>query len=132
MAYQIQKSEMQHCIDLCKQCHDICLKTALTDCLRVGGKHVEEEHFRLMLNCAEICQTAANFMLSNSALHNLVCATCSEVCNACAASCEQIGHMDECVQVCRHCAESCEEMAHVYSLRQSNKRPSGVPPLMHS
>lgn len=103
--------EMQQRIEACQQCHNICLRMALTDCLRAGGKHVEEEHFRLMINCAEICQTAANFMLSASALHGVVCQACAKICSACADSCEQVGDMDDCVQACRRCAETCEAMA---------------------
>jgi hypothetical protein len=83
----------------------------MNHCLEAGGKHVEPTHFRLMINCAEICRTAADFMLSNSPLHARICAACAEVCDACAQSCEQVGDMDECVQVCRRCAESCRKMA---------------------
>lgn len=102
---------MQPCIDACGYCHEICLQTAMTHCLAVGGKHVEAGHFRLMINCAEICQTAANLMLSGSAHHAAVCAACADICDACADSCEQIGDMDGCVEACRECAESCREMA---------------------
>jgi len=70
---------------------------AMNHCLEVGGKHLEPTHFRLMINCAEICQTSANFMLSGSPYHKLTCGICAQVCEACAQSCEQIGNMDECV-----------------------------------
>jgi hypothetical protein len=66
---------------------------------------------RLMLNCAEICQTSANFMLSNSAFSSQICKVCAEICDACAKSCEQVGGMEECARVCRECAESCRQMA---------------------
>lgn len=129
MAHQMtQNPEMQRCIEACKQCHDICLQTALTHCLRMGGQHVEEEHFRLMINCAEICQTTANFMLSGSSLHGAICTACAEVCDACAESCERIGGMDECVQACRHCAESCEDMAKTYQPRMGSARSNSVSP----
>jgi hypothetical protein len=102
---------MQRCITACTECHHVCLQMAMTHCLQLGGKHVEEEHLKLMMNCAEICQTAGNFMLTNSPLHGAVCQACAEVCNACAQSCEEVGDMDECVKACRECAESCEQMA---------------------
>ncbi len=101
---------LQDCIDACRQCHDTCLQTALVHCLKVGGRHVEADHFRLMLNCSEICQTAANFMLSGSPLHSAVCAVCAEVCVACAESCQEIGDMDDCARICRDCAQSCGAM----------------------
>jgi hypothetical protein len=98
------------CIETCLQCHQACLHIAMTHCLETGGDHVQAEHFRLMMNCAEICQTAANFMLSQSPLHVVVCAACAEVCIACADSCEQIGDMEECVNTCHRCAQQCESM----------------------
>lgn len=104
-------SEMQACIEACESCHASCLSHAATHCLEMGGKHVEPTHFRLMLDCAEICQTAANFMLRGSAHHAHVCAECAEICESCAKSCEQIGDMDDCVQACRKCAASCHAMA---------------------
>jgi hypothetical protein len=64
-----------------------------------------------MINCAEICQTSANFMLSNSELHHLTCRVCAEVCQKCADSCSAIGDMDDCAAECRKCAESCRAMA---------------------
>jgi hypothetical protein len=84
---------------------------AATHCLETGEKHVEPVHFRTMLDCAEICQTSANFMLRNSALHAHTCRACAEICTACADSCEAVGEMDECVETCRRCAESCRKMA---------------------
>src|SRR5947209_5801292 len=60
----------EDCITHCLDCHHICLEMAMNHCLELGGKHVAPAHFRLMLNCAEICQTSANFMLSGSELHH--------------------------------------------------------------
>jgi hypothetical protein len=102
---------MQTCIETCSHCHQVCLQTAMNHCLEVGGKHVEAEHYRLIMNCAEICQTSANFQLSSSSFHRLVCGICAEVCEACALSCEKIGGMNECVEACKKCAESCRKMA---------------------
>jgi hypothetical protein len=110
MTHHTLPSEMQSCIDACTECHATCLQTAMTHCLEVGGAHVEPEHLRLMINCAELCQTAANFMLSNSPLHAAVCAACAQVCDACAASCERIGGMERCAEICRRCAASCATM----------------------
>ncbi len=104
---------LQACIDSCRKCHQTCLQTAMTYCLEAGGKNVEAGHFRLMINCAEICQTASNFMLSNSAFSQNICSVCADVCEACATSCEQVGGMEDCVKACRECAESCRKMAKV-------------------
>ncbi len=103
--------EMQAYIDECLTCHRVCLGEAMNHCLTMGGKHLEPDHFRTMINCAEMCQTSANFMLSGSPLHTKTCGVCAEICETCAESCQQVGDMDECVQQCRKCAESCRKMA---------------------
>jgi hypothetical protein len=104
---------MKQCIEDCQQCSAECLETAMHHCLESGGRHTEPEHFRLMINCAEICQTAANFMLSRSTFHESLCALCAVICDACAHSCEQIGGMEHCVELCHRCAGSCREMSGV-------------------
>ncbi|MEQ1620964.1 MAG: four-helix bundle copper-binding protein [Methylococcales bacterium] len=110
-AHTNTEHSMHDCIEACSYCHQVCLQTAMNHCLKVGGKHVEAEHFRLMMSCAEICQTSANFLLMSSNFHHRVCEVCSEVCAACALSCEKVGGMDECVDACTGCAESCRKMA---------------------
>lgn len=105
--------EMQRCIQECLNCHSICLQS-VTYCLQMGGKHAEPSHVRLLLDCAEICQTSANFMLRGSELHGRTCGVCAEVCEACARSCDQMGDdamMRACADACRRCAESCRHMA---------------------
>lgn len=106
--------DLQHCIDNCLKCYETCRET-ISYCLEKGGEHAEPEHINLLLNCADICQTSANFMLSNSNLHVSTCKVCAEVCTKCAEDCERIGRNDEqmkeCIQICRQCAESCKQMS---------------------
>lgn len=106
--------EMQECINACLQCHSVCLLTA-QHCLELGGKHADPSHITLLLDCAEICRTSANFMLRGSALRDRTCAVCAEVCRACAESCERMGsgdrQMRQCAESCRRCEQSCERMA---------------------
>lgn len=104
-------AEMRRCIDTCLACYSTCLSTAMNLCLKEGGKHTEPAHFRLMMACAEICRTAAHFMLVNTPHHKHTCAECAEICNECADDCARVGGMDECVARCRECARSCEAMA---------------------
>ena len=104
---------MQQCIEECLSCHRVCLET-VTYCLQQGGKHAEATHIQTLLDCAEICQTSANFMLRSSELHGRTCAACAEVCERCAESCEQMGEdeqMRACAEACRRCADSCRQMA---------------------
>ena len=103
---------MEECIDNCSRCHDVCLLT-VTHCLQRGGEHAAGEHVRLLLDCAEICRTSADFMLRGSEFHYRTCAVCADVCTRCAEVCEQMGDaskLAECAAVCRRCAESCRAM----------------------
>ncbi|MER2269041.1 four-helix bundle copper-binding protein [Methylobacterium oxalidis] len=102
---------MQACIDACLSCYRTCLGEASNHCLVAGGKHVEPEHVRLMLACAETCRTSAHLMLLGTPEHRHACAACAALCEACAASCERVGGMESCVAECRRCAESCRKMA---------------------
>ncbi|MFC4172434.1 four-helix bundle copper-binding protein [Microvirga sp. GCM10011540] len=102
---------MQSCIDECLRCYQACFGMAMTHCLEQGGKHVEPGHFRLMIACATICRTSADFMLMNSPHHTHTCRECAEICEECARSCEEVGDMQDCVDACRRCAESCRRMA---------------------
>lgn len=105
--------EMRQCIELCQECHAVCLQT-VQHCLEKGGRHAESAHVTLLFDCAQICHTSEDFMLRGSALHTLTCGVCAEVCQRCADDCERMGDdqvMRRCAEVCRRCAESCARMA---------------------
>ena len=105
--------KMRSCIAECQSCHSVCLETVI-HCLEMGGKHAEPAHIRLLLDCADICATSADFMLRGSPLHGRTCGVCAEVCEQCARSCEMMGDdpmMQQCAAACRSCAQSCREMA---------------------
>lgn len=111
---QMSRQEMQACIEACTACHHVCLQTVL-HCLHMGGKHAQADHIRLLLDCVEICQTSADFMLRGSPLHTRTCGVCAEVCQRCAEDCERLDpsdqQMQQCAQICRRCADSCRRMA---------------------
>ncbi len=108
---QTQSLDMRACIEECLRCYSICLSMASNHCLEAGGKHVEPQHFRIVLACAEMCRTSAAMMLIGTPHHKHTCRECAEICAECAASCEQVGGMGDCVATCRACAESCQKMA---------------------
>lgn len=104
---------MHKCIDLCQDCYALCTKT-IGHCLQLGGRHAAPEHIRLFLDCAQICDTTAQYLLRGSSLHERMCGLCAEVCRQCADSCVQVAGDDQmvkqCVELCRTCAGSCERM----------------------
>jgi hypothetical protein len=115
MSGQHQMSaEMQQCIQNCMDCHRVC-EEMIPHCLQIGGKHAEASHVRLLIDCAQICQTSADFMIRGSELHTYTCAACAEVCERCAQDCERIAGSDAqtkaCADICRRCADSCRRMS---------------------
>ena len=106
--------DLRECIATCIECSTICLAT-VPHCLGMGGAHAEPDHIRLLLDCAEICQTSVNFMIRRSDLHARTCAICAEICDDCAADCERLAgddaQMEACAQACRRCADQCRRMA---------------------
>ena len=106
--------EMQKCIELCQDCHALCTQT-VGHCLKLGGPHAAPEHIRLLLDCAQICDTTAQYLLRGSSLHERMCGLCAEVCRQCADNCVQVAGGDQmvnqCAEMCRRCAGSCERMA---------------------
>ncbi|WFU28548.1 four-helix bundle copper-binding protein [Bradyrhizobium sp. CB1717] len=92
------RSPVHHALGTASRTSRSCLGTAMNHCLETGGKHVEPNHFRLMMACAEMCRTAAHFMLINTPHHRHTCGECAEICS-------------ECVAMCRSCAQSCRAMA---------------------
>ena len=112
MAHQIS-AEVQKCIDNCLDCYRICTETA-NHCLTLGGAHADAKHIRLLLDCAEICQTSADFMLRSSDFHARTCAVCAEICKRCGDDCVRLGQgdglMKACAEACRRCAETCQKM----------------------
>jgi hypothetical protein len=113
---QQQSAEMRECIDACQSCHDVCLET-IQQCLQMGGKHAAADHIRTLMDCAQICETSADFMVRGSDLHAHTCAACAAVCEACAVSCERLGgaEMKRCAEECRRCADSCRAMSQALS-----------------
>ena len=103
----------EECAQNCHECAETCLET-VNYCLQKGGEHAKPEHIRLLLDCAEICDTSHNFIARESDLHGTVRNVCAEICERCAESCEMMGDNDEqmkkCADICRKCADSCRQM----------------------
>ena len=101
--------DLKDCIDNCTACHRACLDAALH---AMQERH-DSAHVRLLLDCAEICQISANFMLRRSPLHSQTCGVCSQICRRCAEACAQMSDevMRRCAEICSRCAESCGRMS---------------------
>lgn len=136
LTYTPVTAGMRECIENCQDCHRVCLET-IQYSLAQGERYAERLHLRLLMDCAEICQVSANFMLRGSESHARVCELCARICEDCAQSCDRLAvpavgtgaalsyhsgrasahldHSDEqmsqCSEICRRCAESCKKMS---------------------
>ena len=104
--------DLQECIEACLNCHAACTMTA-QHCLSEGGEKSEINVVGVLLDCAEISQASANFMLRGSPYHGLTCGACAEVCRACEEACRAFPEdeqLAEAADACAQCAEACEKM----------------------
>lgn len=113
MHYEHSDDPMTQCKQLAWACRETCQRTLFKHCLEMGGEHVAQDHVKLMIDCIQICQVAADFITRDSENHTSVCETCAYICDKCATSCEAIGgdHMQACAEACRKCAEMCKQMS---------------------
>ena len=110
---QHHTSEMDTCIELCRECEQLCT-SAIPHCLELGGRHAAPAHIRLLIDCADICGTSSRFMMRDSRLHADTCRACAKVCDNCAHDCRQLGddaEMLDCAEMCERCANACRKLA---------------------
>ena len=106
-------AEMSDCVEKCTQTHGACLELA-DYCLRKGGPLAQPDTIELFEDCAEMCSTAADFLVRGSPRHALTCSIAAEISEECAIGCEAWPDdpiLRQCAQICRTCAESCRAMA---------------------
>lgn len=111
--FQGKDDHLQKCIRNCLESREASLRL-IPHCLLRGGEHAAQAHISLLMDCAEICGTAADFMIRMSPHHQRTCGICAEVCQACAEDCEKFEDdemMKHVAELCRRCADSCREMS---------------------
>ena len=101
--------QLEACVANCTICHQVCLDTVA----RAHPDPLPPTVLRLLIDCAQICQTSAGFLSRRSPFFSLACAVSAEICAECATVCEGLDgeSMEACVDICRRCAESCRQMA---------------------
>lgn len=103
---------LSDCIEACLTAHRSCTEAVIHG-LQHGGNTAEWELVQLLLDCADINETAADFMLRSSRLHHLTCQVAAEVSDKCASACEKLAKDDvrlkECAETCRRAATACRK-----------------------
>ena len=106
-------SMMRDCIDACERAHRRCTETAI-HCMQQGGALAEWGLVQLLLDAADITETAADFLLRSSRLHHLTNRAAAEVADLCADACEKYAahdlRMKECAESCRRAATQCRKV----------------------
>ena len=102
----------QECIDLCWTARNECQKSLFTHCFEKGGKYLERNHVRIMMDCSEICRTTADSLTHRSPVYAAICAATAAICEACAESCDQLDTetMRQVGAHCRAAAKACHTL----------------------
>jgi len=91
-----------------RACVDVVRRTLGDD-----GPALDDAQIGVLLDGAEVCETAIRFRRRNSMPPPRVCAVCVTICERCAELCE--AHADDpvmraCGEACRRCAEVCRHL----------------------
>lgn len=101
------------CIDACDAAHRHCTEAAI-HCMQQAGVGSEWELVQLLLDTADITETASDFMLRSSRQHHLLCKVAAEIAHRCADACGRHASADlrlgQCAKACRQAAEECERL----------------------
>lgn len=78
----------------------------------MGGAHIDPVRIRALLDCADVCQVAATFMMRGSHRHIEMCAVAARICRDCAEHCDGTNdqQLRRCVEACRACEAVCREL----------------------
>ncbi len=121
---------MREGLKACTRCSRVAKET-LTFALFHGAEHAEADHLRRLMDCAEICQTTADFLLRASPQHGAICRACIEVCKACAEDARAIGtpELQRLADHCGRCAAACDTLAAAADVREIVNRNRDEPEL---
>jgi hypothetical protein len=112
----VPNAHLQHCIDACVACTQICDRCA-DDMIGMNGgdKELRALCIRLCQDCADLCSLSVRWMGRLSPSAELLCQACAAICDRCAAMCEQHSShhplCGDCAVECRRCAAACRDMA---------------------
>ncbi len=105
------------------QCHESCLEGVMHS-LDEGGDFAKKEHVLWLLDCAEICIVAENFVIRGSEYAGDLLSICAFICDDCAESCKTLfndEHMKNCALVCRNCADICRSAIEEEEIEKSTE-----------
>lgn len=101
----------QTCIDACHKCMQLC-QECFRLCLTEPDVNKRDHCIVDLVDCAEICATAAASMARRSYHVEHICDLCATICDECASECSKFNdeHCRMCADACRQCANECRRM----------------------
>lgn len=96
--------------NLMRDCASTCNQT-LAYCLQQGGKHVEADHIKALVDCIQVCSIGSDLVGRGSPLADAYMKVTAQACRTCQESCKAFTgdeQMQACAEACRTCAEACE------------------------
>lgn len=104
---------MKDCINACDLAHRAATEAAIHG-MQQGGDLANWEVVQLLLDTADITETATDFLLRSSRHYTPVLRVCAEITDKCADACEKLAGMDlrmkECAESCRRAATQCRKL----------------------
>ena len=99
-------------IAACYSCAAICDRCAIA-CFARDDPLTMARCIGLVMDCAQLCRSAAMMMSRGSEFVDAVCEACAEVCAACASECagHDVKHCHLCAEACARCARMCRAVA---------------------
>ena len=96
-------------IAACYACATVCDRCAIA-CFEDEDPQAMAHCIALVMDCAQMCRTAAGLMSRHSDFVDLVCEACADICSACAAECRRhtTRHCRQCAEACLRCANLCQ------------------------
>lgn len=105
---------MSECAEECSECARECSSCAKHCAMMIAqGKKEHAKTLATCLDCADICNVAANIVSRSGPFDDLICKACADACAKCGKACEGFPkdkHMARCARACRECEKECRNM----------------------
>ena len=126
-------SGMLECVEACMACLVVLRAYARSGARAGPGSTVDRALWRLMLDCAEVCEATASFLRAESTFPPQLTESCTQLCDECAAACESAAPaspgLEACSAACRRGAKACFALR---GLAFRPTRPASPPRLTHA
>jgi len=99
-------------IAACYACATTCDRCAVA-CFDAEDPQAMARCIGLVMDCAQMCRSAAALMARHSEFVDTICDACADICSACAVECRHhtARQCRQCAEACARCATVCRDVA---------------------